>query len=67
MIGFLGRMTLAVIVTAMLVFGGLLVVANNNSDACDGHGTEHVYKIVKRGNLTVHHYNHRYYDMFGDN
>ena len=66
MIGFLSRMTLAVIITAMLVFGGLLVVANNSSDACDGHGTKHVYRMIKRGNVTTHYYNHRYYSLFGD-
>ena len=44
MIGFLGRMTLAVIVTAMLVFGGLLVVANHNSDACRRDTYTHPYK-----------------------
>ena len=66
MIGFLGRLTLTVIVTAMLAFGGLLVVANDSSDACDGHGTEHVYRMRQKGNVTYHHYNHRYYSLFGE-
>ena len=66
MISFLGRMTLAVIVTAMLVFGGLLVVANDSSDACDGHGTKHVYKIERIGNTTYHYYDHHYYSLFGE-
>jgi hypothetical protein len=50
MIGFLGRLTLTVIVTAMLVFGGLLVVANNSSDACRRDTYSHPYKHLRQEN-----------------
>ena len=41
MIRFIGRLTLTIIITAMLVFGGLLVLTN---DSVNAHTTGHVWE-----------------------
>ncbi len=56
MIGFLGRMTLAVIVTAMLVFGGLLIVYSNSGNASAKYS--HHYVPKQHNSTWVHVYPH---------
>ena len=57
MIGFLSRMTLAIIVTAMLVFGGLLVVYSNSGNASTKYSHHYVPKHHNNGTM-VHTYPH---------
>ena len=57
MIGFLGRMTLAIIVTAMLVFGGLLVGYSNSGNASTRYFHHYVPEQGNNGTM-VHTYPH---------
>lgn len=43
MAGFLGRLTLTIVMTVMFVFGGLLIVTSQNDDAHAGHYKKYKY------------------------